>query len=98
MLETGRTLAHFRIIKRLGAGGMGEVYQARDTRLDRCRPAVATGRRQPAKVHGPIASPAPSPAAADLCGCPRARRARGMSRRACAFLGVRTSGYLAGAG
>jgi hypothetical protein len=31
----GRTLAHFRIQAQLGAGGMGEVYLARDTRLNR---------------------------------------------------------------
>ena len=31
----GKTLAHYRIVATLGAGGMGEVWLARDTKLDR---------------------------------------------------------------
>ncbi len=31
----GKQVSHYQILSRLGAGGMGEVYLARDTRLDR---------------------------------------------------------------
>ncbi|HEV8366624.1 MAG TPA: protein kinase [Pyrinomonadaceae bacterium] len=34
-LSPNSQLAHYTIISKIGAGGMGEVYRARDTRLDR---------------------------------------------------------------
>ena len=34
-LSPGARLGHYEIVAPLGAGGMGEVYRARDTKLDR---------------------------------------------------------------
>ncbi len=34
-LAPGHRLAHYEIVSLIGKGGMGEVYRARDTKLDR---------------------------------------------------------------
>ncbi len=45
-LEVGSRLGHYNVTALIGEGGMGQVYQARDTKLNRL------GRDTPMKVFG----------------------------------------------
>jgi len=47
---TGSTISHYRVVEKIGTGGMGEVYKARDMHLDRF---VAIKVLPPEKVSDP---------------------------------------------
>ena len=43
-LDAGMRLGPYEIVAPIGAGGMGEVYKAKDTRLDPWRISACSGR------------------------------------------------------
>jgi len=65
ILAAGSKLGPYEIVAPLGAGGMGEVYRAKDTRLDRSvaiRFSPRSSPRIPFANSASSAKPGPSPA------------------------------------
>jgi serine/threonine protein kinase len=60
MLASGSRLGPYEILAPLGAGGMGEVYKARDTRLERTVAINVLPREPPADRQAQRRGPAGS--------------------------------------
>lgn len=55
MLSEGRLLGHYRLVRRIGGGGMGEVYLAEDTRINR-QVAIKVVRTETEPYPDPVAT------------------------------------------
>ncbi len=89
-LEAGRQLGPYEIVSAIGAGGMGEVYKARDTRLDRTvaikvlpeHVASDPDLKQRFEREAKTISSLNHPHTAGAMGCPRILVRRGVRRAA----------------
>src|SRR5436309_13716426 len=54
MLPQDRLLGHYRLVRRIGRGGMGEVYLAEDTRINR-QVAIKVVRAETEAYPDPVA-------------------------------------------
>ena len=79
----GRTLGHYRVVEKIGAGGMGEVYRAHDERLARdvaIKVLPEEVAQDPERLHR---FEREAKAVAQLSGAKRTRSARASTRPSC---------------